>query len=135
MARDVLTRRRALQAAHGTGKEAEHVGHGWQFVLQHGGERLAAVVRVQAGEHRRLGVDAVSEPEQQCCAVLGRRLRPGVEGCIGALHRGMDLGATGFGGLYQDTAKGRVVHVEVFAFAGHQGTVDQEFGLHVDSRH
>ena len=63
MPRDVLSRRRALQAAHGAGKETEHVRHGGQFVQQHGVERLAAVVRLQASEHVRLGIDALGKLE------------------------------------------------------------------------
>lgn len=135
MPRDVLSRRRALKAAHGAGEETEHVRHDGQFVQQHGVERLAAVVRLQASEHVRQGIDALGELEQQGRAILGRRLRPGVEGRIRALHRGMDLGAAGLGNSHQDVALGRVVHRVALAFAGHQGTIDQKFGLHIDSRH
>lgn len=39
---------------------------------------------------------------------------------------------TGLVGLYQDAAQGGVVDVHVVAFAGYEGTIDQQFCLHVD---
>ncbi len=66
MAGDILPRRWALHCAHRPGEEAEAVGDGGDFVVQHPDPGLAAVERFQRGEGLRVALDGVGELEQQC---------------------------------------------------------------------
>ena len=127
-------RRRALQAAHGAGEETEHVRYGGQFVQQHGVERLAAVVRLQASEHVRLGIDALGKLEQQGRAILGGVCDQASK-AASALCTAAWTWAPLASVIRTRTLPWDGLYTAWLAFAGHQGTIDQKFGLHIDSRH
>ena len=130
MAGQVFATGRAAHATAGAREEAEHVGHCRQFVIQGGAVGLAAVVRLQARQAFGVGVDGVGQAQQQLGAVFGYGLRPAVEGRVGGLHGGVDLGRAGFIDLHQGGAEGRVEHGLGGAFASDQLAIDQQFGLH-----
>ncbi|MCY1178553.1 hypothetical protein D9M73_189070 [compost metagenome] len=133
MARQVLAGGGTLQAAAGAGEEAEHVGDGRQLVVQRGGVGLAAVVRFQAGQLFGVGVDGIGQLEQQQGTILRRGLRPGVEGGVGGLHGGVDLGFCCFIDFRKDATQRWVEDRLARAFASDQLAVDQQLGLHEEN--
>ena len=130
VARQVLAGRRTAQAARGTGKIAEHVGNGRDFVIQRGTQRLAAVLRFQPGQFIAMGLDGIRQRQQGLRAVLGAGLRPAVEGLVGGAHGAVHLGFGGFVDLRQGSAQRRVQYGPGRAFASDQPAIDQHLRLH-----
>jgi len=126
----VFTRRRATQAAGGTGEIAEHVGDGRYLVVQRGAEGFATVLRLQAGQLIGVCLDDVGQRQQGHGPFFRAGLRPAVESLVGGTHSGVDLGLGGFVELRQGAALGRVEHGPGRAFAGDQAAIDQHVGLH-----
>ena len=92
---EILSGRHPRQAASGAGEEAEDVGDGRHFIINH--RQLQETFRTR----------------------LRRRLTPGIECPVRRLNGGIDLGCCRFGNLQDHFAGCRVIYRNLLAFTCH----------------
>jgi hypothetical protein len=129
VARHIFAGGAAGETAGGAGEKPEAVDDRRQLVFERARRRLAAVLRFQARERGRLGLDPIGELQEQHAALGRRGTRPGGKRSARGGNRGIDLAGRGFLDDRDGLAGRRVQNLLGLTVAGHEFAVDQHLGL------